>query len=157
MKQEQVQYKEAIPEDIPQIQIVRHSVKENVLSNPALVTDHDCKEYITIRGKGWICEINDQVVAFAIADLVDHNIWALFVHPDHAGKGIGKHLHTIMLDWYFTQTQKNVWLSTAPGTKAETFYRMNGWKEVGITKSGEVKFEMGRDTWEAKTTIDNNV
>jgi hypothetical protein len=49
MKQEQVQYREALPEDIPQIQIVRHSVKENVLSNPALVTDDDCKEYITVE------------------------------------------------------------------------------------------------------------
>jgi len=48
-------FREAIVSDIPQIQVVRHAVKENVLSNPALVTDHDCKEFITERGKGWVC------------------------------------------------------------------------------------------------------
>ncbi len=61
--------------DIKQIQIVRHTVKENVLSDPALVTDKDCEEYLTARGKGWVCETNNQIVGFAIADLKDYNIW----------------------------------------------------------------------------------
>ncbi|HJW16450.1 MAG TPA: GNAT family N-acetyltransferase [Flavisolibacter sp.] len=151
MDQEKTEYREATPGDIPQIQFVRHTVKENILSNPLLVTDNDCKEYITQRGKGWVCEVNQQIIAFAIADLVENNIWALFVHPDHAGKGIGKQLHTIMLDWYFSNTNKKVWLSTAPGTKAETFYRMNGWTDVGYTKNGEVKFEMTGENWKANS------
>jgi uncharacterized protein with PhoU and TrkA domain len=50
-------FREAKIEDITQIQIVRNSVLENTLSNPNLVTDHHCEEYITKRGKGWICEI----------------------------------------------------------------------------------------------------
>ena len=157
MKQEKTLFREASLNDIPQIQFVRHSVKENVLSNPALVTDADCIEYITKRGQGWVCEVNNQIVAFAIADLVDHNIWALFVHPDHAGMGIGKHLHTIMLDWYFLQTKTKVWLSTSPGTKADTFYRMNGWKQVGITKSGEVRFEMEYEDWETTVLRKSNI
>ena len=57
-------FREACIEDIPQIQIVRHSVKENVLSDPALVTDEDCKEFLTIRGKGWVCEIDGTIVGF---------------------------------------------------------------------------------------------
>ncbi len=51
-------FREAQVNDIHQMQIVRHSVKENILSNPALVTDKDCEEFITVRGKGWVCEIN---------------------------------------------------------------------------------------------------
>ncbi|WP_245365372.1 hypothetical protein [Chryseobacterium scophthalmum] len=43
--------REARVEDIPQIQVVRNSVKENTLSNPDLVTDKDCEEFITERGK----------------------------------------------------------------------------------------------------------
>ncbi|MEY2918490.1 MAG: hypothetical protein RIS73_2204, partial [Bacteroidota bacterium] len=78
--------------DIKQIQVVRNAVKENMLSNPGLVTDKDCVEYLTLRGKGWVCEINNAVIAFAIADLIDNNIWALFVHPDFEGNGIGKAL-----------------------------------------------------------------
>ena len=142
-----IQFREATPEDITQIQVVRHSVKENVLSNPLLVTDEDCKVYITQRGKGWVAETNGQIVGFAIADLQEHSIWALFVRPDHAGKGIGKELHRIMLNWYFSKTLTKVWLSTAPGTRAETFYKMNGWEVVGVTKSGELKFEMEQQVW----------
>lgn len=135
-------FREATVDDIKQIQIVRNSVKENVLSDPSKVTDKDCEEYLTQRGKGWVCEINDQVVGFAIADLQDRNIWALFVDPEHEGIGIGKELHDLMLDWYFSKTSEPVWLGTAPNTRAEQFYRKAGWTETGIHGKGEIKFEM---------------
>ena len=79
--------------DIYQIQVVRNLVKENQLSDPALVPDIDVEDYITRRGKGWVCEIDGEIVGFAIADLVDNNIWALFIHPDFERIGIGKKLH----------------------------------------------------------------
>ena len=47
-------FREANIAGIKQIQIVRNSVKENILSDPNLVTDEDCKEFITVRGKGWV-------------------------------------------------------------------------------------------------------
>jgi GNAT superfamily N-acetyltransferase len=118
--------------DIAQIQIVRNLVKENRLSDPALVPDSDIQDYITRRGRGWVCEINEQIVGFAIADLVDNNIWALFIHPGFEKLGIGKKLHDEMMSWYFLQTDKTVWLGTSPKTRAESFYRKAGWKETGI-------------------------
>ena len=140
-------FREATIDDIQQIQIVRNAVKENMLSNPALVSDEDCKYYITQKGKGWVCEINNAVVGFSIADVLDKNIWALFVHPDFDKRGIGKTLHNMMLNWYFHQTKETVWLSTAPHTRAENFYRKAGWKEVGIHGKGEIKFEMDYSNW----------
>ncbi len=140
-------FREASISDIKQLQVVRHSVKENRLSDPALVTDKDCEEYLTLRGKGWVCETENTIVGFAIADVKDHNIWALFVQPEFAGKGIGKRLHDMMLRWYFDQTRETAWLSTAPGTRAERFYRMQGWKKAGTQKNGEVRFEMEFGKW----------
>ena len=64
-------YREAQIGDIPQIQSVRNSVKENVLSDPSLVTDKDCEEFLTVRGKGWVCVVDGVVVGFSIADLKD--------------------------------------------------------------------------------------
>ena len=142
-------FREAKSKDIPQIQIVRNSVKENMLTNPGLVTDSDVEDYIHRRGRGWVCEINDQIVGFAIVDLQDQNIWALFIHPDDEGKGIGKQLHDKMLNWYFGQTDRKVWLSTSPGTRAEKFYRSAGWKEVGVHGKGELKFELTAAEWKA--------
>ncbi len=140
-------FREAIVADIKQIQLVRNAVTENALSNPALVTDEDCLEFIINRGKGWVCEIDNQIVGFAIADLKENNIWALFVHPNYDKRGIGKQLHYLMLNWYFAQINKTVWLGTAPNTRAETFYRKAGWTEIGTHGKGEVKFEMTFDAW----------
>lgn len=141
-------FREAQLADIPQIQVVRHSVKENTLSDPSLVPDSNVADWITRRGKGWVCEIDGTIVGFAIADLQDHNIWALFVDPAFEGKGIGGKLHQLTLDWYFAQTRQTVWLDTAFNTRAETFYRMKGWRPAGTHGSKEIKFEMSWQDWQ---------
>ncbi|MEZ4967237.1 MAG: GNAT family N-acetyltransferase [Saprospiraceae bacterium] len=146
--------REATIADIKQIQFVRNAVKENTLSDPALVTDDDCAEFITERGKGWVCEIDGRVVGFAIADLKERNIWALFILPEFEGRGIGRGLHDTMLDWFFSQTQSNLWLGTAPNTRAEAFYRKSGWTEIGTHGKGEVKFEMTFERWSELTRAD---
>jgi hypothetical protein len=38
-------------------------------------------------------------------------------------------------------------LGTAPGTRAEEFYRKAGWKETGTHGNGEIKFEMSYGNW----------
>lgn len=141
-------YREATIKDIPQIQVVRNQVKENTLSDPSLVSDADCVEFLTLRGRGWVCEKDETIVGFSIADLREHNIWALFIHPDHEGQGIGKELHRLMMEWYFSQTDHTVWLGTSPQTRAEEFYKQQGWKNVGVVNKGEVKFEMSKEDWE---------
>lgn len=140
-------FREATLQDIPQIQIVRHAVKENVLSDPGLVTDADCANYLVNRGKGWVCELDEKIIGFAIADLVDDNIWALFVDPCFERQGIGRKLHELMLDWYFSQGKTKVWLSTSPNTRAFSFYKKAGWLETGIHGRNEIKFEMQSADW----------
>lgn len=150
-------FREASIADIKQILIVRNSVTENTLSNPELVTEDDCIDYITKRGKGWVCEIDSQVVGFSIVDLKENNIWALFVHPNYDKQGIGRQLHDRMLNWYFNQTSENLWLGTDPNTRAEKFYRKSGWTEIGIHGKGEVKFEMTFEMWEARNKAGSDV
>ena len=140
-------FREAQLTDIPQMSAIRLAVKENVLSNPALVTQKDYEEYLTLRGKGWVCEIDGCVVGFAIGDLVKNNVWALFIHPDHEGKGIGKTLLSLLLTWYFAQTNETIWLSTAPNSRAAAFYRRFGWTETGITQTGEIRFALNVEQW----------
>jgi GNAT superfamily N-acetyltransferase len=142
-------FREATPADIPQLQLVRHSVKENILSDPSRVTDKDCEVYLTQRGKGWVCEVGEGIAGFAIVDLQDHNVWALFLRPEYEGKGIGKQLHRTMLDWYFQQTAETIWLGTGPGTRAETFYQKQGWRRAGTHGKNEVRFEMSLADWQA--------
>lgn len=146
-------FREAILQDIDQIQIVRNSVKENTLSDPGLVTNKDCEEFLFERGKGWVCEIDHTIVGFAIADLKENNIWALFLDPNFEKKGIGRKLHQMMMDWYFSQTNEKVWLGTAFNTRAEEFYRKAGWTEAGTNGSKEIKFEMTKEDWSRINTL----
>jgi GNAT superfamily N-acetyltransferase len=140
-------FREAQIADIPQMQVVRNAVKENTLSDPALVPDKDVEDYIMQRGKGWVCEIDNTIVGFAIVSVTDHNVWALFIQPGFEKKGIGRRLHNEMMDWYFNKTPEIIWLGTAPGTRAESFYRRAGWREVGMHGKGEIKFEMTEEEW----------
>src|SRR5215204_2399389 len=143
-------FREAVRADIPQMHVVRNGVKENVLSNPGLVTDSDYLDLLFQKGKGWVCVNEGLIVGFSIVDLAGRNIWALFVLPGFEKQGFGKKLHQLMMDWYFSKTNETVWLSTAPKSRAELFYRKAGWKETGIYGNGEIKFEMAFEDWVTK-------
>jgi len=140
-------FRVALPSDIEQIQRVRNAVKENKLADPSQITDSLCLEFITSRGKGWVCTSQKKLVGFSIVDLEERNVWALFVDPQFEKRGIGKSLQKLMLDWYFKQTSDNIWLGTASGTRAQTFYTASGWTRAGNLKNGDVKYEMTCDQW----------
>jgi GNAT superfamily N-acetyltransferase len=144
-----MEIREALITDIPQMSAVRLAVKENALSNPALVTEQDYVDYLSQRGKGWVCEEDGKLVGFAIGDLEKHNVWALFVLPEYEGQGIGRDLLIELLDWYYTETRETIWLSTAADTRAANFYRSFGFKENGKMPNGELKFELTADEWGA--------
>ena len=140
-------FREATVDDIDNYMIVRMAVTENVLNNPALVPRADNVDYLTKYGKGWVCEMDGQIVGFSIVGLVQRNVWALFVMPAFEGQGIGGKLHDMMIDWYFVQTGETIWLGTEYGTKAATFYKKRGWKEVGTHGDDEIKMEMTSGVW----------
>ena len=143
-----MQYKEAQLAHIPQMHGVRIAVRQNVLSNPERITTKDYETYLTTKGKGWVCEADHAIVGFSIVSLADHNVWALFVLPTYEGKGIGKKLQNLMLQWYFAQTTETIWLSTESGTRAAEFYRQTGWQECGWYNAQELKFEMRFEDWQ---------
>ena len=128
--------------DVPGIQHVRHSVRENVLTSRA-IGDEEVVEYLERHGRGWVVARGDEVLGFAIGDARDGNIWALFVDPEHEGRGYGRALHDAMVAWLFSRGLARLWLSTEPGTRAERFYRRAGWIDRGLLPSGERRFEMG--------------
>ena len=140
-------FREATVNDIDNYMIVRMAVTENVLNNPALVPREDNVDYLTKYGKGWVCEIDGQIIGFSIVGLVQRNVWALFVTPAFEGQGIGGKLHDIMMDWYFAQTAGTIWLGTGLNTRAVTFYRNRGWMDNGLHGDDEIKFEMTHDAW----------
>lgn len=139
--------RQATLKDISQLQEIRNAVTENVLSDPGLISTADYAFFLTRKGSGWVYENEGAILGFGIVDLQDNNVWALFVRPGFENKGIGRELHQKMMNWYFSNTQQMVWLSTAPGTRAASFYMAAGWQQNGIYGKGELRFEMTYEQW----------
>ena len=123
---------------------LRLQVKENVLSDPGLVTAEMVVDAISCSGRGWVFEQDGEILGFSIALLQDPSIWALFVLPGCEGRGIGHVLHDAAVNWLWSRGANRIWLSTDPGTRAETFYRTRGWHETGRLANGEVRLELLR-------------
>jgi GNAT superfamily N-acetyltransferase len=131
----------ALRADIPGMHRVRLAVRENTLSSPDRITEADYISVIEGLGCGWVIVWDGAIVAFAFG-LRSGNIWALFVDPDHEGRGHGKHLHSTMVDWLWSQGHTHLWLTTTPGTRAEQFYIAQGWRPCEIVSGGERRFEL---------------
>ena len=132
--------------DIEAMHRLRLSVQENVLSDPQRVTPGHYVPMLEEHGRGWVYELDGNIVGFAVADHSRRNIWALFVDPACEGRGIGRALHDAMVHWLFEQGREPLWLTTAPGTRAERFYSTAGWRRAGLDDNGELRFEWTHDS-----------
>jgi len=137
-------FREAQVEDIPALSGVRQSVIENALSDPRKVTREMYAAYLGESGKGWVCEIDGEVVGFSVASAVDATIWALFVHPSYEGRGIGQRLLRLAAEWLFETGAESVSLNTEAGTRADRFYEAQGWQRGELKADGEVCYRLQR-------------
>lgn len=134
--------RQATRSDIPAMQCVRLAVRENTLSDPTRITVADYIAALEDLGRTWVVESHGEIAAFATC-YRDGSIWALFVHPDHEGRGYGRALHSTMINWLWSLGHTRLWLTTDPGTRAERFYIAQGWESCGIVPGGELRLELG--------------
>jgi GNAT superfamily N-acetyltransferase len=133
--------RQARQEDIAGMHRVRLAVRENVLRS-SVITEAHYLPAIKATGRGWVVEVDGRVVGFAIGNAETGNIWALFVDPEHEGRGHGRALHDAMVEWLFSRGLRHLWLGTDPGTRAERFYRAAGWRCTGKAANGEALYEL---------------
>src|SRR5689334_10298274 len=96
-------FRQAALHDIPAMSAIRLAVRENVLSNPDRITRQMYEDYLDVLGRGWVAEIDGEVAGFSYADKTNASIWALFISPDHEGKGLAKQLLNLATGWLFEQ------------------------------------------------------
>jgi len=135
-------FREATIEDIPALFEIRLSVTENVLSDPLKVTPEMCADYLSVAGKGWLCEVEGEAVGFCVASLRDTSIWALFVKPGYEGRGIGTRLLKLATGWLFGMGASRITLSTGANTRADRVYESQGWKRGELKPDGEVCYQL---------------
>jgi GNAT superfamily N-acetyltransferase len=129
--------------DVGAMQRIRGSVKENRLASRAF-SEADYLHAIERDGRGWVIEVDGQVLGFGIANSVTGNIWALFVDPDHEGQGHGRRLLDAVVEWLWSQGAGALWLTTQAGTRAQRFYESAGWRLADKAENGEWRYELTR-------------
>jgi GNAT superfamily N-acetyltransferase len=131
----------AVAADIATMHRLRCAVRENRLSDPGRISEESYRPYIA-AGSAWVAETEELGIAgFAAIHAESATVWALFVDPGCEGAGIGRALHRHMLDWARERGIERLTLSTAPKSRAESFYRRAGWSKTGATAEGELLFE----------------
>jgi len=131
--------RQARSEDVPALMRIRAAVRENVLSDPAKVPASLVEAFIGHSGI-WLWQDAAGVLGFAAADTRDGSIWALFVDPEHEGRGIARALLPRALDDLRKAGWRQARLSTDADSRADRFYRRNGWKAGGLSANGERLF-----------------
>lgn len=137
-------FREAKIDDIPALSEIRLSVTENILSDPRKITPEIYAAYLSVSGKGWLCDIDGEAVGFSVASLSDASIWALFVRPGYEGRGIGTRLLKLATDWLFDMGASSIKLSTEANTRADRLYASQGWKRGEIKLRAEVCFRLDK-------------
>ncbi len=94
--------------------VIRSRVRENQLSDPSLITEQDYHDFMARDTMSWVHELHGEITAFVMVDVEMRNLWALFVAPEHEGKGFGRALHDQMLAHYFRRCDQ-LSLSTDTG------------------------------------------
>lgn len=128
--------------DIPEMHRIRLSVRENRVSDPARLTEADYRPFIADQGETWHARIDGKIAGFGTLDESDQSIWALFVHPDFEGMGLGKLLLAKLVDRARESQMGTINLVTTPGTRAEAFYLRCGWEPAGVAESGECRLAL---------------
>lgn len=119
---------------------VRNAVRENRL-NPANADRVDCTaDWIFQNGTFWVWKQDGAVQGFSVADPRDGTVFGLFVHPDYEGRGIARALLPFACEDLRIAGHTVATLTTDPSSRAERFYRADGWSETGRQDDGQIVF-----------------
>jgi GNAT superfamily N-acetyltransferase len=135
--------------DIPAMSRIRLAVTENVLRDPTRITVAMYEDFLERSGRGWVAELDGEIVGFSYADHVNASIWALFIQPGREGRGLGKALLDQATDWLFKRGHERVRLTTGADTRADRFYAARGWRREPVSAT-EIAYTLTRPSARAE-------
>jgi GNAT superfamily N-acetyltransferase len=122
---------------------IRAAVRENRLERleRLVIGAEDYLPYVE-DGRCWVAERDGTIQGFAALDAAAASIWALFVHPDAEGSGLGRAL----LDWLTAEARQRglhlLTLETQAGTRAEHVYLEAGWQRIARDPNGALHLRL---------------
>lgn len=127
-----------VPEDIPRLYQIVAAVRENRQFETSASFNAAVYPFLQ-SGLCWVLSIGPAIVGFVAVDARAGSVEMLYVHPAHEGRTIGRALMRRALSDLVRLGHRIAWLVTARETRAERFYRAQGWVEMEVTGRGSVK------------------
>ena len=131
-------FREITPSDIQSLFYVRTRTRENTYSveqlHSAGITEQSVAQKLSSSYKGWLCQVDQSVVGFSMADSTTGELWVIAVLPEFECKGIGNQLMALAEEWLWEMRCDKAWLTTSIDTslRAYGFYRKRGWVDQKI-------------------------
>ena len=127
---------------------VRGAVGENTMTTDELsaigVTPDAISLAVSSSPCAWVATVAEEVVGFAMVELESACLFALFVLPEHEGRGIGTEL-THACEQALFKRHTAAWLETAKGSRAARLYRHLGWGREVDVGGGDIRLEKRRE------------
>ena len=147
-----MQYRRAIPNDLPACIGVRGRTRDNPLSAEYLaslgVTPESWSPLMERQQiQGFVAESASEIVGFCFGDQRSGEVLVLAVLPDFEGEGIGRRLLSLITEILFAYGHHELWLAASPhpDVRAHGFYRRLGWAWRGETDNiGDQILYLGR-------------
>lgn len=136
----------ASAEEVETLFDIRTSVRENHQSREELatlgVTPAAIARMLNGNDAAFVADVEGAAAAFAMVKNDEANIFAVFVRPQHEGKGLGRAVLTAAEDWLWRGGAQEIWLTTGaePHIRAHGFYAHCGWQRVPELLAGDVKY-----------------
>lgn len=135
----------ATPADLPEITRIRTSVRQNHLTVGQMAERGITEQSITAAMRtgdlaAWVAESGGHICGFAMVEVASGKLFALFVHPDHEGRGQGSALLARAEDHLRAHGAKRMFLDTGEHTDAVRYYLNRGFC-VRDRRGGDVFME----------------
>jgi hypothetical protein len=134
-------FREAKNHDVEKMYAVRMSVKENKEGFAHLPGSEDYRPLLE-TGQGWVCEVEGDLLGFALVDFQQARVEALCVRPSPEDDFVCRMLHDMMTSWCFARGLPKLTLSAISHPQAEHFYLKAGWAKTGMNPGGETSYEL---------------
>lgn len=139
----------ATQDDIDTLFSIRTSVVQNHLSVEQMaelgITPQVLAESIEAAPCVWVAEVDGRAVAFAMVDLAEGEVFALFVRPTHENLGLGRQLMAVAEAALFEHHERLYLITDGRDEiRANGFYQRLGWVVVGQVDGDDVRYEKSR-------------
>ena len=141
-----IEIRVALPSDLPEMTRIRTSVRENHSSVEEMaargITPVRIIEMMATNSRTWLALVDGVPAGFSMSIAPKATVFAVFIHPDYEGRGIGKLLLAEAESWLFEQGCDEIWLDTGqePEIRAHGFYLTQGWALKGPGDPGELRY-----------------